>query len=165
MLNSLESQTAALYALAHELLYLGVDDRPIYSDHFNHLNREVFRLANALYIHRGATSEEEAALCLSLLMGYTSTIYNNGDKENRIQNILNRCWTVLDELSDSLLKVQLLTYCYGEVYDEDLAQKAHAIINTWSGRDLTDEECEVIDLLNEIEDNPYPWSGIEENLN
>ena len=47
MLNSLESQISALYASAHELLYLGVDGSPIYSDHFNRLNREVFRQANS----------------------------------------------------------------------------------------------------------------------
>ena len=39
MLNSLESQISALYASAHELLYLGVDGSPIYSDHFNRLYR------------------------------------------------------------------------------------------------------------------------------
>lgn len=162
MSNSLESQISALYALAHELLYLGVDGTPIYSDHFNHLNREIFRQANSLYIHYGATSEEEAALCLSLLMGYTATVYNNGDKETRVQNILNRCWNVLDSLPASLLKARLLTYCYGEVYDEDLAQEAHVIINTWSGRELTDDESEVIDLLDAIETNPYPWSEVVE---
>lgn len=160
MLNSLESQISALYALAHELLYLGVDGSPIYSDHFNRLNREVFRQANSLFIHHGATSEEEAALCLSLLMGYTATIYNNGDKENRIQSILNRCWEVLDKLSPSLLKARLLTYCYGEVYDDNLAHDAHTIINSWSGRELTKDECEVIDLLKTIEDNPYPWNEV-----
>lgn len=165
MLNSLESQISALYALAHELLYLGVDGSPIYSDHFNRLNREVFRRANSLYIHRGVTSEEEAALCLSLLMGYTSTIYSNGDKENRIHQVINRCWGVLDDIPASLLKARLLTYCYGEVFDENLAREAHAIINDWAGRDLTEEECEVIDLLKEIEDNPYRWSEVEGNLN
>ena len=77
MLNSLESQISALYASAHELLYLGVDGSPIYSDHFNRLNREVFRQANSLFIRHGVTSEEEAALCLSLLMGYTCLLYTS----------------------------------------------------------------------------------------
>ena len=160
MLNSLESQISALYASAHELLYLGVDGSPIYSDHFNRLNREVFRQANSLFIRHGVTWEEESALCLSLLIGYTATIYNNGDKENRIQSILNRCWEVLDKLPPSLLKARLLTYCYGEVYDDNLAQDAHTIINSWSGRELTKDECEVIDLLKTIEDNPYPWREV-----
>ena len=111
-MNSLDSQITALYTLAHELLYLGSDGSPIYSDHFSRLNGDVLSRANTLYPHHGSTDEEEARLCLSLLMGYNATIYNNGDKEVRIQQILNRCWEVLDRLPASLLKVRLLTYCY-----------------------------------------------------
>ena len=93
-MNSLDSQITALYTLAHELLYLGSDGSPIYSDHFSRLNGDVLSRANTLYPHHGSTDEEEARLCLSLLMGYNATIYNNGDKEVRIQQILNRCWEV-----------------------------------------------------------------------
>ena len=122
-MNSLDSQITALYTLAHELLYLGSDGSPIYSDHFSRLNGDVLSRANTLYPHHGSTDEEEARLCLSLLMGYNATIYNNGDKEVRIQQILNRCWEVLDRLPASLLKVRLLTYCYGEVFDDDLSRR------------------------------------------
>lgn len=164
MLNSLESQITSLYTLAHELLYLGQDNAPIYSDHFTRLNREVFRLANALYDTHSTVPEEEASLCLSLLMGYNATLYNNGDKQERIQNILNRCWKVLDRLPASLCKAQLLTYCYGEVFEEELAEEAHTIIDNWSGRELTAEENEVRELLRNMEENPYPWSEVGENL-
>lgn len=157
----LESKISALYALAHELLYLGMDDSPIYSDHFTRLNREVFLRANFLYDQQGATFEEEATLCLSLLMGYNATLYNNGDKEERIQHILDRCWEVLDHLPASLLKVRLLTYCYGEVFDEELADEAHGIMDSWNGREQTIEEREILELLKEIEENPYPWSEVE----
>lgn len=114
-MNYLESEISALYASAHELCYLGMDGRPIYSDQFTRLNRDVFSQANALYDKHGDSDEEEARLCLSLLMGYNATLYNNGDKEERIQHILDRCWDVLEHLPASLLKVQLLVYCYGEV--------------------------------------------------
>ena len=117
-MNYLESEISALYASAHELCYLGMDGRPIYSDQFTRLNRDVFSQANALYDKHGDSDEEEARLCLSLLMGYNATLYNNGDKEERIQHILDRCWDVLEHLPASLLKVQLLVYCYGEVFDE-----------------------------------------------
>lgn len=159
-MNPLESEIAALYALAHELLYLGMDDSPIYSDHFTRLNREVFQKANSLYAQRGATFEEEASLCLAVLMGYNATFYNNGDKEESIQGILNRCWAVLDHLPASLLKVRLLVYCYGEIFDEDLASEAHLIMNGWLGRELTAEEHEVMELLLGMEENPYPWSEV-----
>ena len=157
-MNSLESEISALSTLADELLYLGIDDTPIYSDDFTRLNHEVFQKANALYHQRGSTFEEEASLCLALLKGYNATIYNDGDKEERIQTILNRCWEVLEHLSASLLKVQLLTYCYGEVFEEELAKEAKEIIIGWDEKSLTKDQVEAIVLLRSLEENPYPWS-------
>lgn len=160
-MNSLESEVAALSTLADELLYLGIDDTPIYSDDFTRLNHEVFQKANALYHQRGSTFEEEASLCLALLKGYNATIYNDGDKEERIQTILNRCWEVLEHLSASLLKVQLLTYCYGEVFEEELAKEAHQIMDSWENKVLSEEELKVIELLQTMENNRYPCSELE----
>lgn len=40
-MNTLTSQIEQLQSLAHELLYLGVDGAPIYTDHFRQLNKEV----------------------------------------------------------------------------------------------------------------------------
>ena len=37
-MNTLTSQIEQLQSLAHELLYLGVDGAPIYTDHFRQLN-------------------------------------------------------------------------------------------------------------------------------
>ena len=143
-MNYLESEISALYASAHELCY-----------------RDVFSQANALYDKHGDSDEEEARLCLSLLMGYNATLYNNGDKEERIQHILDRCWDVLEHLPASLLKVQLLVYCYGEVFDEELAREAQAIIDTWQDRELSEDEREVIERLKDVQENPYPWSEVE----
>lgn len=159
---SLSSEISALYALAHELLYLGMDDSPIYSDDFGRLNSEVFRKANSLYSHLGGTPEEEAHLCLSLLMAYTATFCDDGDKQKHIQHILDRSCNVLAEIPASLLKVRLLTRCYGEVFEEGLANEAHNIINTWKERALSTGELEVIEELKTIMENPYPWSEINE---
>ena len=57
-MNYLESEISALYASAHELCYLGMDGRPIYSDQFTRLNRDVFSQANALYDKHGDSDEE-----------------------------------------------------------------------------------------------------------
>ena len=88
------NQVQNLQHIARELLYLGTDGSPIYTDHFRQLNTEVFRLSEALFSMKGATFEEEAAICLSLLMGYNATIYNDGDKESKIQSILDRSFAV-----------------------------------------------------------------------
>ena len=69
---------------------------------------------------------------LGLLVAFAATIYDNGRKQEYIQNVLDRSWEILPKLSPSLLKVRLLTYCYSEFYDGELAKEAHEIINTWN---------------------------------
>lgn len=100
--------------------------------------------------------EEEANLCLALLMGYNATIYDDGDKEQKKQMILNRICLVLEQLSTSLLKVRLLIYTYGEVYEDSMLQEAHSIINNWS-LTLTAEQTTIMEELKNIEENPYPF--------
>jgi hypothetical protein len=55
-----------------------------------------------------------------------------------------------------------LVSCYGEVFDKELATEAHAIIDSWQGRELTAEETELIEDLRNLEENPYPWSEVVE---
>ena len=114
-----------------------------------------------LYGTRGKTVESEAELCLGLLAAFAATIYDNGHKQQYIQRVLDRSWKVLPKLSASLLKVQLLVYCYSEVYDKELAQEAYAIINTWDQSQLTLEQVEIIEDLKNFEENQYPWEVVE----
>lgn len=158
----MNDHVSSLYTLAHELLDLGMDGSPIYSDHFARLNREVYEQALNLYnAPEGSTPEEEAELCLSILVALNATFYDNGRKQQYIQRLLDRCWGILDKLPDSLLKVRLLTHCYGEVYEEELAKEAHSIINTWDATSLTSEQAEIINELKNLEDNQYPFEVIE----
>ena len=159
---SLQSEIDALHCIASELLCLGLDGEPIYADHFQQLNADVYNYAEALSCEHGSTSEEEASLCVALLAAYNATIYNNGDKEEKIQVILERSWKVLEHLKSSLLKCQLLVACYGEVFDRELAQEARAIMDSWESRKLTDEEREVVVQLKALEENPYPWDEMGE---
>ena len=66
---SLSAETAALQRAAHELMYLGVDGSPIYSDDLSRRNGEVYRLTTALYDSgvKGSTVEEQANVCLNRL--------------------------------------------------------------------------------------------------
>lgn len=158
----LSTQVQELKHLAHKLLYPGTDEAPIYADSLASLNKEVTQKANALFTVQASTNEEEASLCLALLMGYSAIMYPQSDIEARKQAILDRSWKILDVLPPSLLKCQLLTYCYGEVYDTELATEAHAIINSWGERELSKDEQEIIDTLTNLEKYPYPWSEITE---
>lgn len=160
-MNDLFSSALELQHLAHELMYLGMDGAPIYSEDFSRLNKDVLIKSDSLFLSKGSNTEEEANLCLALLMGYNATIYDNGDKEQKKQVVLDRIYDVLENLPASLLKVRLLTYCYGEVYEESMTQEAHAIIDSWNKDMLTSEQIEIISELKNIEENPYPVEDIE----
>jgi len=142
----MKSQIDALRQLTHELLYLGMDGEPIYADRFRQLNSDVYNQAEALYWQKARNDEEEATLCVILLKAYSATIYDRGDKGEKVQILLDRSWEVLNKISDSLLKCQLLVVCYGETFDEELAKEARAIMDGWSDS-LTVEQQE---LLNEF---------------
>lgn len=157
----LQTKIDALYQAAHELLNLGLNGEPVYADRFSKLNAEVYNQSETLISEHGSTAEQEASLCVALLSGYKATFCNHGDKDEKIQSILDRSWEVLDDLAASLLKCRLLVACYAEVFDEELAQEAKEIIDGWSERELSEEEQEVVEDLKNLEENPYPWSEVE----
>lgn len=161
-MNSLLSRALELQQVAHDLMYLDTNGEPIYSDDFCRLNKDVLVKSDSLFSEKTSDNEEEANLCLALLMGYCATIYDNGDKGQKKQTILDRISDILDQLPASLLKVRLLTYCYSECYDEALAKEAHDIIGTWDKNALSQECAEIIDELKNFEENPYPFEVIED---
>lgn len=160
---TLSKEVASLQRAAHDLMYLGMDGSPIYSDDLSRRNNEVYRLTTTLYNSgiKGSTVEEQASVCLALLMGYNASFIDHGEKRGHIQEILDRCWDILDTLPASLLKLRLLTACYGEVFDESLADEARAIIASWDSVSFTTEQQEAINEFQTVVDNPYPWEYIE----
>ena len=160
-MNDLTIRALELQRSAHELMYLGMDGEPIYSDTFCRLNKEILVKCDSLFSFRSSDSEEEGNLCLALLMGYNATIYDYGDKEQKKQGVLDRACEVLEQLPASLLKVRLLTYCYGEVYEEAMLREVHAIIEGWDKATLSAEQTEIMEELRNIEENPYPYEVIE----
>ena len=117
---SLLEEALLLQRAAHDLMYLGMDGSPIYSDDLSRRNSEVYRLTTTLYNSGtwGTTVEEQANVCLALLKGYSASFIDHGEKQQHVQEVLRRCWDTLDTLPSSLLKLRLLTACYGEVFDE-----------------------------------------------
>lgn len=160
---SLSEEAAALQRAAHDLMYLGMDGSPVYSDDLSRRNGEVYRLTTALYDSgaQGSTVEEQANVCLALLMGYSASFVDHGEKQKHIQEVLDRCWDLLEVLPASLLKLRLLTACYGEVFDEPLAYEGRAIIASWDSASLTSEQEEAITEFQNVIDNPYPWEEVE----
>ena len=161
---SLSEEAITLQRAAHDLMYLGMDGSPIYSDDLSRRNGEVYRLTTALYdsVAKGSTIEEQANVCLALLMGYNASFVDHGEKLEHIQVILNCCWDLLDALPASLLKLRLLTACYGEVFDESLVEKGRAIIALWNSTLITTEQQEAIEEFQNVVDNPYPWEEVKD---
>lgn len=164
MSSSLFEEAINLQRAAHELMYLGMDGSPVYSDDLSRRNGEVYRMTMALYNSgaKGSTTEEQANVCLALLMGYSASFIDHGENQKHVQEVLDRCWDILDVLPASLLKLRLLTVCYGEVFDEPLADEARAIIASWDSASLTPEQKEAIAEFQNVVDNPYPWEYIDE---
>ncbi|WP_186971990.1 UpxZ family transcription anti-terminator antagonist [Bacteroides intestinalis] len=161
---SLSEEAITLQRAAHDLMYLGMDGSPIYSDDLSRRNGEVYRLTTALYNSgvKGSTVEEQANVCLALLMGYNASFIDHGEKQEHVQEVLNRCWDILETLPASLLKLRLLTACYGEVFDEPLANEGHAIIVSWDSVSITSEQEEAIAEFQNVIDNPCPWEYLDE---
>ena len=161
---SLSEEAITLQRAAHELMYLGMDGSPVYSDDLSRRNGEVYRLTMALYRSgvKGTTIEEQANVCLALLKGYSASFIDHGEKQQHVQEVLRRCWDTLDILPSSLLKLRLLTACYGEVFDEPLADEGRSIIASWDSLSLTPEQQEAVDEFQNVTDNPYPWEYIDE---
>ena len=89
-------------------------------------------------------------------------MYDNGHKQEYIQKVLERALNVLPLIPASLLKVRLLTYCYGEVYAEELAKEAMLLLIARGTFRLTAEQKEAMEELKNIEENPYPWEELSE---
>ena len=132
MSSSLFEEAINLQRAAHELMYLGMDGSPIYSDDLSRRNGEVYRLTAALYgsSARGTTTEEQANVCLALLMGYNASFIDHGEN--------------------------------GEVFDEPLADEARKIISSWDSASLTAEQQEAVEEFRNVVDNPYPWEYLED---
>jgi hypothetical protein len=152
-MSRLTTGISELQHLTHELLCLGVDGSPVYSDVFCRLNTEILQRAEALFPLKGETPAEEAQLCSALLAGYNATIYNHGDKEEKIQSVLNRAWEVLEALPASTIKCELLLSCYGEVVEDEFLEEAKEIIDSWKERELSEAERAVIELYKEAEES------------
>lgn len=87
------------------------------------------------------------------------TGYQGGEKASCSQSVVGRA----DQLPATLLKCQLLTYCYGEVFEEELAERGCILfIESWSNRELLKAEKEIAESLNNLEANPYPYSELHE---
>ncbi|MEG0559833.1 MAG: UpxZ family transcription anti-terminator antagonist [Muribaculaceae bacterium] len=123
----LKSQIDTLYAKAHRLLY-ALDEDTCYADTLGTLRQQVTILVNTLIKqHSTNPEEEEATLCLALLLGLIAI--NDNERKDAI---ITRTIKILPQLPPTTLKVQLLTYLHIETTDPAYAHQARLIATTWS---------------------------------
>lgn len=107
----LQQKIENLQSLADSLLHVGDKGGYIYADDLSLLNKEIHERMNELYSQYGKTPEQEAALCLAILTGYSVSMYANPEDEVKKQTILNRSRKLLNLISPSPLQQQLLAIC------------------------------------------------------
>lgn len=79
----------------------------VYSDDWVLLNKRIHDQIDELYSQRCETVEQEAALCLAILMGYSVSMYANSEDEVQKQNILHRSQRLLEDIPSFSLRQQL----------------------------------------------------------
>ena len=92
--TSIQGKIDKLQKTVDTLLHMGEDASCICVDDLALLNKEIHEQINDLYLYHGETTEQEAALCLSLLMGYSVSMYANPEDEIKKQTIPAKAWTV-----------------------------------------------------------------------
>ena len=155
MTMDIPTRVQILRDTVRQALVFMMDKQPLDSNRVQWSNNHIMKQADALFTIQGNSPEEEAELCSVLLMSYQVLNEHNPDKDQKVQAVLNRSAAILDQLAPSLLKCELLTYCYGEIYDSQLAAEAHTIIDSWHNSPLSAAEKEIIETLELFEQHPY----------
>ena len=93
--NSIQEKIEKLQKTVDTLLHMGENMDCICVDDLSLLNKEIHEQINDLYPYHGKTVEQEAALCLSLLMGYSVSMYANSEDEAKKKTVLRRSQMIL----------------------------------------------------------------------
>lgn len=152
----MEAFIQQLYDKSYRLIHYGEDGSPIYAQEYMALSCEIDQLSARLFTYVARSQQEEALLCLVLLMSYAASCTGSfTQKEDKVNLILNRIYSLLQGTDlrwpapypDGLLRCQLAVYAYTFTYDESLFKEAKRLISSWKRRDLTSEEIEIIELF------------------
>lgn len=104
---NLQEKIEQLQNMANELLCIGENAGSLYPDNFSLLNHCIHQQLDELYPLRGKSDEQEASLCLAMLMGYSVSMYANPDDEQKKQAVLRRSQRLLESLSPCRVRERL----------------------------------------------------------
>lgn len=124
MTNSIYQQAKEIQQLAGKFLCEEVGTPYTDIEEWKEVQKHLATCIEEVLKQEGSTPEEEGEILLAVLMGYTVAVR----KQKNIAIAMERANWVLKELQDPLLKCKLAVLCYGECYDEDLADMARRLI-------------------------------------
>ena len=107
----LQDKIFHLHNQAHRLLHIECSGSYLYADDLSELNKDIHDEMNELYPLRGNTPEQDASLCLALLLGYSVSMYGSLEDDLKRETILVRSLELLEILPPSSLKDDLLIVC------------------------------------------------------
>ena len=107
-ISLLQQKIESLQNLADSLLHIGDNDGYVYADDLSQLNKKIHEKIEELYPLKGGTEEQEAALCLAILSGYSVSMYANPEDERKKKAILKRAKKVVGEIFLASPKFQQL---------------------------------------------------------
>ena len=122
METKLITKAKELRRVAERLAYFEDDGEYSYIDKYKEVLSWIYRSCRELIRFHGENNEEEAEICLSVLIGYSTTVRN----AKNIQRAIDRAYRVLPRLESSLLKCQLLVYCYIEAWRKTIRDTCHS---------------------------------------
>ncbi|WP_455674864.1 UpxZ family transcription anti-terminator antagonist [Phocaeicola sp.] len=144
MNSTIRQKLAELQQLTSRLIYPDENTECYIVDNWQHIHSRISLCSAELYPVKGADVEEEATICLALLMSYAASVCRDEDK---VQCVLNRTHNILSLLGSSLLKCRLLTFCYTEVGEKQLLAEALSIAECWKAKPLLEEERQIMETL------------------
>ena len=124
MTNSIHIQAKEIQQLAGRFLYEEAAKPYTDVEEWKEVQGHLATCIEDLLKQEGGTPEEEAEIVLAVLMGYAIAVR----KRKNIAIAMERANRVLPILEDPVLKCRLAIFCYGECYDEELANLAHRLI-------------------------------------
>ena len=124
MTNSIHIQAKEIQQLAGRFLYEEAAKPYTDVEEWKEVQGHLATCIENLLKQEGSTPEEEGEIVLAVLMGYAIAVR----KRKNIAIAMERANRVLPILEDPVLKCRLAIFCYGECYDEELANLAHRLI-------------------------------------
>lgn len=110
---------------------------------------DIARRTHELTALKTSSDEEEAEVCIAALMSGGVTIRD----QKYTDRMVKRALKVLKRLQAPVLRCRLLVVCFGETFDEKLAEEARMILDRWPEGEPAGLKVSLTELLRTLEED------------